>query len=241
MVLARLQAPGSGVPTGTVAGLGEAGWLIANCPPSPTAATVAAARPVWLGTRNEVDGARILRAFIGIEVSDDVRAALTRVQDDFSGCGAKVKLVAPANVHLTMKFLGEIDDQMAGNVASAMAEAAGAGPITFEVAGLGQFPPHGKPRTLWAGVSDGVAAVVALSTRLDAALGPLGFESERQFVPHATIGRVKSPKGAGSLTPVIEHHAAVAFGTCRAEEMVLFKSTLTPQGAIYDVLTRKTL
>ena len=182
-----------------------------------------------------------MRAFIGIEVSDDVRVALSRVHDDLTGCGAKVKLVAPANVHLTMKFLGDIDDKMAGNVASAMAEAAGAGQIAFEVAGLGRFPPRGKPRTLWAGVSDGADAVVALFTKLDAALGPLGFESERRFVPHVTIGRVKSPKGADALTPVIEHHAATVFGTCRAEEIVLFKSTLTPQGAIYDVLTRQTL
>ncbi len=182
-----------------------------------------------------------MRAFIGIEVTDDVRAALTRVQRDFSGCSAKVKWVAPANVHLTMKFLGEIDDEMAGNVASAMAEAAGSGPVGFQVHGLGQFPPRGKPRTLWAGVSDGADAVVALFTKLDAALGPLGFEKERRFVPHVTIGRVKSPRGADELTPVIERHAGTVFGTCPAEEMVLFRSTLTPQGAIYDVLTRQTL
>lgn len=174
-------------------------------------------------------------------MTDDVRAALTRVQDDFSGCGAKVKWVAPANVHLTMKFLGEIDDEMGGKVAAAMAEAAGAGPISFTVAGLGRFPPRGKPRTLWAGVSDGADAVVALFTKLDAALGPLGFESERRFVPHVTIGRVKSPVGADALTPVIEHHAGTVFGACRAEEMTLFKSTLTPQGAICDVLTRQRL
>ena len=182
-----------------------------------------------------------MRAFIGIEVADDVRAALTRVQDDFRGCGAKVKWVAPANVHLTMKFLGEIDDETAGRVASAMSEAAGCGPIGFEVEGLGQFPPRGKPRTLWAGVSDGADAIVALFTKLDGALGLFGFEKERRFVPHVTIGRVKSPVGADALTPVIEHHARAAFGTCLAEEAVLFKSTLTPQGAIYDVLTRQTL
>ena len=182
-----------------------------------------------------------MRAFIGIEVTDEVRAALTRVHQDFGGCSAKVKWVAPANVHLTLKFLDEIDDEMAGNVASAMAEAAGAGPITFVVEGLGRFPPRGKPRTLWAGVSYGADAVVKMFMKLDGALGPLGFENERRFVPHVTIGRVKSPKGADELMPVIERHAGTVFGTCPAEQMVLFRSTLTPQGAIYDVLTRQTL
>ena len=182
-----------------------------------------------------------MRAFIGIEVTDEVRAALARVQRKFKGCSAKVKWVAPANIHLTLKFLGEIDDELAGKVASAMAEAAGGGAVPFRVEGLGCFPPRGKPRTLWAGVSDGADDVAAVFKKLDRALRPLGFEKERRFTPHLTIGRVKSPKGADELTPVIERHASTLFGACPADQMTLFRSTLTPQGAIYDVLARQTL
>jgi len=182
-----------------------------------------------------------LRAFIGIEAPDEVRRALARVQQEFSGCSAKVKWVPPENLHLTMKFLGDIDDEMAGKVKAAMAKASGGGPITIRVDGLGRFPPRGRPRTIWAGVSDGADAVERLFKELDRALRRLGFEKERRFVPHLTIGRVKSPKGADELTPVIERHAGTAFGSCDAADMVLFKSTLTPQGAIYEVVARQAL
>ena len=182
-----------------------------------------------------------MRAFIGIEASDEVRGALARVQQEFSGCSAKVKWVPPENVHLTMKFLGDIDDEMAGKVTAAMAKAAGAGPITIRVDGLGCFPPRGRPRTIWAGVSDGADAVVRLFKELDRALRRLGFEKERRFVPHLTIGRVKSPKGAEELTPVLEQHGGTPFGSCDAADMVLFRSTLTPQGAIYEVVARQAL
>jgi len=182
-----------------------------------------------------------LRAFIGIEASDEVRRALERVRHEFSACSAKVKWVPPENVHLTMKFLGDIGDEMGGKVKAAMAKAAGGGPITFRVDGLGCFPPRGRPRTIWAGGSDGADAIEKLFKKLDRALRRLGFEKERRFVPHLTIGRVKSPKGAEELTPVLERHAGTPFGSCDAADMVLFKSTLTPQGAIYEVVARQAL
>jgi len=182
-----------------------------------------------------------VRAFIGIEATDEVRAALARAQQKLAACGAKVKWVPPENVHLTLKFLGDIDEEMVEKVKAAMAEAAGDGPITLEVCGLGCFPPRGKPRTLWAGVSEGAEPVAKLFKRLDRALRPLRFKKESRFVAHLTIGRVKSPVGAENLAPVMEQHAATPFGTVDAAEMVLFRSTLTPSGAIYDVVARQAL
>ena len=182
-----------------------------------------------------------MRAFIGIEPSDEVRAALARVQQELARCPAKVKWVPSGNVHLTLKFLGEIDDETAAKVRAAMAKAAGGGPFAFRVEGVGCFPPRGRPRTIWAGVADGADDVVRLFKNLDRALRRAGFEKERRFVPHLTIGRVKSPKGAEQLTPLIERHAATVFGTCSAERMVLFRSTLTPDGAVYDAVGEQAL
>jgi len=183
----------------------------------------------------------MVRAFIGIPVSDEVRAALAGLQRELGRCSARVKWTEPENIHLTLRFLGEMDDQMAERVKTAMDEAAGGGPIPFRVDGVGSFPPRGKPRVIWAGVSDGAGAVSELQTKLEAALDPLGFEKERRFVPHLTIGRVKAPQGAEELIPRIERHAGTQFGSCTASEMVLFESRLTPGGAVYTALARQTL
>jgi len=182
-----------------------------------------------------------MRVFVAIEISDEVRAELARTQQTLAVASAKVKWVAPENIHLTLKFLGDIDEETAGPVRAAMAAAAGGGPFAFEVAGLGTFPPRGKPRVVWAGVTEGAQAATRLQAKLEAALRPLGFRAEKRFVPHLTLGRVKSPKGADELMARIEGHAGAAFGTCSAAEMTLFQSTLTPQGAVYRVVAKQAL
>lgn len=182
-----------------------------------------------------------MRAFIGVEITDEVRAALSRAQQQLGRCPAKVKWVAPENIHVMLKFLGDIDEETAARVRAAMAEASGDGGFRFAVAGLGCFPPRGKPRVVWAGVSEGADAATRLQAKLERALRPLGFEKERRFVPHLTIGRVKSPKGAEELLPMIEELGGETFGSCDAAEMVMFESTLTPRGAIYHELIRQKL
>ncbi len=189
-----------------------------------------------------------MRAFVAIEISDEVRAALVRAQQELGRCGAKVKWVEPENVHLTLKFLGDVDALMIEQVKAAMAESAGGsasltagGPFHFSVEGLGSFPPRRTPRVVWAGVSAGADAAVRLQAGLEAALRPLGFEKERDFVPHLTIGRVKAPQGAERLVPAIKRHAHTRFGSCSAAEMVLFESKLTPSGAVYAALARQAL
>ena len=182
-----------------------------------------------------------MRAFIGIEVTDELRAALTDAQKKLARCPARVKWVHPENVHLTLKFLGDVDEPTVGRVKAAMADTAGGGPFAFAVQGLGIFPPRGTPRVIWAGVSDGADAATKLQARLEDALRPIGFGNERSFVPHLTIGRVKDPKGARELTAMVERDANKRFGLCTAAEMVLFESTLTPQGAIYTAVVRQAL
>jgi len=188
-----------------------------------------------------------MRAFIGIEVSDGTREALGEAVRELGTCGAQVKWVAAANLHLTIKFLGEIDETTAESVKGAMRlvvsgqGAVAGGGFEFEVAGLGCFPPRGTPRVVWAGVMRGADAVTRVQGKLESALKPLGFEQERDFVPHVTLGRVKAARGAEKLLPPIEKQAERTFGVCRAAELVLFESVLTPKGAMYSVVARQTL
>ena len=182
-----------------------------------------------------------MRAFVAMEISDEVRSALVRAQQELARSPAKVKWVAPQNIHLTLKFLGEIDAETVGPVKAALAEAAGGGPVAFTVEGLGAFPPRGAPRVVWAGVSRGADPIARVQAALERAFRPLGFQAERRFVPHLTLGRVKSRQGADELRSALERRAGTGFGACTAAEVVLFESTLTPQGAIYTVAARQLL
>lgn len=182
-----------------------------------------------------------MRAFIAIEISDEVRAALKGVQDELARSRAKVKWTEPENIHVTMKFLGEIDPTQIDAIRTAMAEAATGGPFDFEVAGVGSFPPHGRPSIIWAGVMDGTR-LSEIAARLEDALAVLGFEKEhRKFAPHLTIGRVKAPQGAERLVEAIEKVRNVKFGVCRAARFVLLESRLTPAGPTYTLVAEQAL
>jgi len=182
-----------------------------------------------------------VRAFIGIDVTEEVRVRLARVQDELADAPAKVRWVPPPNLHVTLKFLGEIEDDTVEKVQAAMAEAAVQEPFEFDVHGIGTFPPHGRPRVIWAGVSTGGEDIRKLHGRLEKALRPLGFDPDKRFTPHVTIGRVKSSRGARQLSEMIAGQPEKTYGTCPGAELVLYKSTLTSRGAEYEQIAGQPL
>ena len=182
-----------------------------------------------------------MRAFIGIDVTEEVRLRLARVQNELADAPTKVKWVPASNLHVTMKFLGDIEDDTVEKVQAAMTEAAGQEPFEFDVHGIGTFPPHGRPRVIWAGVSAGGEDIRKLHGRLEKALRPLGFDPDKRFTPHVTIGRVKTTRGARQLSEMIAGQPEKTYGTCPGAELVLYKSTLTPAGAEYDQVARQPL
>lgn len=181
-----------------------------------------------------------MRTFIAVEFSDDIRQRLAAAQERLRGSVSGVKWVEPGILHLTLKFLGEIDEGAVDGVAGAMADAAaGVSPFEVRVAGLGAFPPHGAPRVVWAGLADPSGSLQALHDTLDRGLEPLGIEPEgRPFTAHLTIGRVKEPRGAQALRALIEKQAPAEFGVQRVEELVLFRSVLSSSGPTYTPLRR---
>jgi len=177
-----------------------------------------------------------MRLFIAIEIDDDVRQRLAEAQRLLAAAPCKVKWVEPRNLHLTLKFLGEVPDHHAGAIADAMTRAArDAKPFEMKVAGVGTFPPKGVPRVVWAGAE--AVQVRPLQQRLEAALEALGHEREkRAFHPHLTLGRVKGREGSRELRALMERLEARDFGTCRVGEVVLMQSTLSPAGPTYSPL-----
>ncbi len=178
-----------------------------------------------------------MRLFVAIELDARIRKALASMRDQLSDFRRDVRWVGDEQMHLTLKFLGEVDDDMIGDIQEACKTVA-ATATSFElcVDRGGCFPPRGPVRVIWGGCSSTPDALAECATQCDDAFTSLGFEPERRpFAPHMTIGRVKFDKTGRRLRDAIAG-LSVTPATQRMTSLALFQSTLTPAGAKYAVV-----
>ncbi|HEY1371831.1 MAG TPA: RNA 2',3'-cyclic phosphodiesterase [Candidatus Binatia bacterium] len=177
------------------------------------------------------------RLFVAVKISPDVADRICRAQDQLAPLLKDIRWIKRESLHLTLKFLGHVDDVKIGDIQTA-AEAAVAPLLRFTVScrGLGAFPDIRRPRVLWAGLEGG--ALPALAEATEQALEPLGFPREkRDFRPHLTIGRWREgARGGDALRRVVDEWRNRDFGTFAVDEAVLFQSTLRRDGAVYTKL-----
>lgn len=167
---------------------------------------------------------------------DEVRQRLAAAIERLRPHAADVAWVAPGNLHVTLKFLGQVDEARAPALADAL-YATLAGQRAFDVAvrGLGAFPSPTRPRVLWAGLDDATGALAAVARRVDACCGGLGFPREtREFAAHVTLGRVREPRRQPALADALAR--AAGFGRVRVARVSLMRSELSPRGARYSEL-----
>ena len=179
---------------------------------------------------------RILRCFIALELPMEAQSELSQATAVLKGAGADVKWLEPENVHLTLKFLGEIPQSKVLQIGLALSKLKERRAIASRLGPLGAFPVPHKPRVVWAGLDDGQGELKNLFETMEAEMAALGFErEERAFVPHLTLGRVRSGQNLDELARLIAatRPEPVAF-TFRA--LTLMKSTLTPSGPLYEGL-----
>lgn len=179
-----------------------------------------------------------MRTFIAVEFSEEMRAALAQAEEHLKYSGADVKWVEKDNIHLTLKFLGEVDEKKAGEIISVLdAVASGAKAFDATIKDLGAFPKIEHPRVIWGGIDKGAAELTELAAKVDEALSKLGFEREtRAFAAHLTIGRVRSPKNKDKLKEKMAAYKLPDIPAHRIGSIILFKSTLTPKGSVYTKL-----
>jgi len=153
-----------------------------------------------------------------------------------------VSWVRAENLHVTLRFLGSVDEATLGRVREALAEAAAeVGPFRLALAGFGGFPSPSAPRVLWVGVTDGAEPLGALHARVEAALARRGLPPEgRAFHPHVTLGRAREPRGVSGIAELLEGRGE-PLGETRVEAVHLMRSDLDPGGARYGVLAREPL
>jgi len=183
----------------------------------------------------------MIRAFIAIDLPDDVRAALAEVQARLKRAhlGVKVSWVKIENIHLTLQFLGYVpEDKMPGISAALERVCTSHEVFAVPVGGVGAFPNATRPRVLWVGCHDTDARLKALARDVQTAMQEFGFEPEhREFAAHLTLGRIKWPRPDATLTKVLDSLKDTACGTLRVEAVHLFESQLNPQGSIYTKLS----
>jgi 2'-5' RNA ligase len=180
-----------------------------------------------------------VRAFVAIPIDEPVKDALVRAIDPLKRAGADVRWVSRETMHITLWFLGEIDSAQEDRFRNlARAEAAKSPALSIDLCGLGQFPPRGAPRVVWAGCrGPDVAKLEALAGVIGNAAKTIGVPPDpHPWNAHVTIGRVKSPKNARTLSDRIAAAADQPFGSQTVRAFVLYKSTLTPDGPIYEEL-----
>jgi 2'-5' RNA ligase len=178
----------------------------------------------------------MVRAFVALELSSEIRKQLAVAQDVLRGCQARLTFVEPALIHITAKFLGEVTDQKIPAVMDALSTVR-ATPFLATAYKITVNNPS-RPHTVWCTIEDNGESGQVFKLIEDALL-PLGFAREtRRFTPHATVARVKYPDP--SLFAVISQLDNRKFGSCTISGMKLKKSTLTPQGPVYEDLLEVT-
>jgi 2'-5' RNA ligase len=180
-----------------------------------------------------------IRTFVAVPVSDEVRTTVAAAEERLRGAGADVKWVDPASVHMTLKFLGNVETGRIGDLAGRIGEAlTGTAGFDVTVAGAGTFPPGRRNvKVVWLGLTEGRESLVATAVLVDRTCFRLGFpKEERPFSPHLTIGRVRrESRRLGELAREVE---ALQFNPLkvRVDRVNLMLSELSPKGPAYTVL-----
>jgi len=173
-----------------------------------------------------------MRTFLAVEVPQKER----KIISDFILSAARyelpVKWVKFENLHITLKFLGEIDDKKRSDFTPAINDICRKhSPFKVRLERLGCFPKPASPRVLWLGVAEGSEELRSISDALEEGLAPFGFKEEKRFHPHLTIGRIKKQCRVDDILA-----GDISTDPFEVTSVVLFKSTLKPEGPIYEEL-----
>lgn len=182
------------------------------------------------------------RSFIAIETNEETRKNIIDLQRDLKQTGADLKIVNPENIHLTLRFLGNVSENRLELVKDAMNKAITISPFKIGVEGTGVFPKLSFIRVIWAGVEKGEEETRAIRDSLDKKLDEINHPPpDKEFTPHLTIARVKSGKAKDKLISKIKENSDREFGSINVTDITLKKSELTPDGPIYTTLERISL
>jgi len=178
------------------------------------------------------------RSFIAVELSKEIAAGVRKIQGRLRDRAAGVSWVRPEGIHLTLRFLGDVDPGRVEGIASRAEECVKAiAPFFIGIRGCGGFPNPRNPRVIWIGVEDPAGLLKEIQAKVEQGMEEMGFTREaRAYTPHLTIGRLRSGKGKGEVAQALEAMKGCDLGTMEVREICLFRSQLKPTGAEYTKL-----
>ena len=175
-----------------------------------------------------------IRSFLAIELDEEIITKILDVQKEFKKTNTNIKYVPSKNMHFTLKFFGNIDSDMVDDISAAIEKVIkNYSSFDLNIKNCGCFPNKNVIKVLWLGLDEG-SPIKSLQKDLDKEFKKLGFKKERNFISHLTIGRVKSPKNKKEIKETIEKLEDIEIGQMNVSKISLKKSTLTPQGPIYE-------
>ena len=179
-----------------------------------------------------------MRTFIAVGISSEVRERIARIQAEFRKGDPDVKWVKPENVHITLKFLGEVsEDKLPAVIEKTRLAVTRISNFRVHLSELGSFPNLKSPRVVWVGVSEGKEELRNLNKKIEENLSYLGFAKEkREFSVHLTIGRVRSPRGKEKLVKKIEEMESSDVGEFSVDKVLVMESQLSSRGPTYRII-----
>jgi 2'-5' RNA ligase len=179
-----------------------------------------------------------IRSFIAIELPTDIRDCLELIINRLKPSAGDVRWVKADAIHLTLKFLGEVEEGRIPDIAACIEHCVqGIPPFTLALRGLGAFPGDNSPQVIWIAAADETGILAGMQRSLEEGLARVGFTKEnRPFSPHLTLGRLKSPRGKEAVRRGLAELKHTDCGSFTADSVSLIKSDLTPGGPVYTVL-----
>jgi len=179
-----------------------------------------------------------MRSFLAFPISGALKERLKYILDDLRTTGADVKWVKPGNIHLTIKFLGELEESRIESIMSLLDQRCREFvPMTSYLSEIGAFPDLQHPRIVWAALDDSKKEIQGIVEVLRGDMIKFGVpQDEHPFKPHLTLGRVRSSAHLKNLIQAMHQITFVEKIEQKFDKIILYKSTLTPQGPIYNVL-----
>lgn len=184
-----------------------------------------------------------VRSFIAVAVPPEAAELIRAAQERLRKAEPRIKWVNPAGFHLTLKFLGEVEmGRLTATWETVDGALEGMGAFSMRFRGVGAFPSLSRPRVVWAGVAEGARELSEVAKRVERACSEHEFEVEsRPFAAHLTLGRAREPGPNPALTELMKELADAELGQAAVDRVLLMRSELTRQGAIYHELGHKTL
>ena len=175
------------------------------------------------------------RSFLAIELSDETKARLGVLRDQFSACRCRASWPRPENYHLTLCFLGDMSAEQQAIITEHMQPAAAAvAPFTLVLRGLGAFPSSRKPQVVWVGAHvEGEALQTLHAAATESALAADLQPDMKPFRPHVTLGRIREQRGVGPIRRLLQEHSAFDAGQTAVDRVSLFASQLASEGAVH--------